>query len=770
MGFNPPVPQRDSDWEIRVAVLLSLLFQVLLIFIGPTRKRTANPLARFASWSCYLLADWVADLALGLLVNNLGNIGGNSSSTSSTTSVGLKRGTATLASSGSPGIFAFWTPFLLLHLGGPDTITAYSIEDNELWLRHLIGLLFQLFAACVIFSCSLKGNPMIPATVLMYLVGIIKYSERTYSLYSSSVDGVLSNILPSPNPGLNYAKLMTVFSGKEKAGLVVQVVTANGVAIESKQAREQVEIDRLALPSERSLEAQAYYLFKMFRSVCYDINLGHKARKMSQAFFLDRKETTAPNAFKVIEVELNFVYDMVHTKEPVAHSKLGYILRFIGSTCIISSVVAFFRLDKGSIHRVDVAITYALLLGGLVLDVVALAMLIFCFNWTLVFLEESSRLRWLVSPVRFLKPHLRRWSEMTSQMNLIGYCLGKPDGAVAKGVGYYLGKHGGALAKGVGSCLGKHSRVLAMGAGKLREIFDDLIFVRREPLRSRETQEATKNDKESILLKFIFDELKDTAIRVQKSTYEEMRKACSYRGERVLMDIKERPAKEQLQRKEQVGSGESEIAEDEVTKCDILVDSVTKWDFDESLLMWHIATELCFVPNTEGTFMTISKTLSEYMLYLLVKQPKILAASAGVGQRAYQDTCAEARRFFKSAAMWDPDQEDARRMLLNTNTSVDPMVVKGGRSRSVLFHACILAKELRGIDEEKRWKVVARVWMEMLTYAAAKCKGTTHVHQLARGGELITMVWLLMAHMGIGNIYQKEVPDDANPKIIVHDQ
>ncbi|CAN6374623.1 unnamed protein product [Urochloa humidicola] len=148
-----------------------------------------------------------------------------------------------------------------------------------------------------------------------------------------------------------------------------------------------------------------------------------------------------------------------------------------------------------------------------------------------------------------------------------------------------------------------------------------------------------------------------------------------------------------------------------------------------------------------------------------------MAAAAGIGQMAYQDTCAEARQVFKLAAQWDPDHEGARRILLQTSTSVRPEVVKGGRSKSVLFHASIIAKELRKIHEDVMWEMVAREWMEMLTYAAGKCKGTTHVHQLARGGELITMVWLLMAHMGIGNIYQKKLAeDDPTPKLIVRDQ
>nr|CAE04979.3 OSJNBa0057M08.3 [Oryza sativa Japonica Group] len=38
---------------------------------------------------------------------------------------------------------AFWAPFLLLHLGGPDNITAYALEDNKLWLRHALNLVFQ---------------------------------------------------------------------------------------------------------------------------------------------------------------------------------------------------------------------------------------------------------------------------------------------------------------------------------------------------------------------------------------------------------------------------------------------------------------------------------------------------------------------------------------------------------------------------------------------------------------------------------------------------
>ncbi|KAF7008745.1 hypothetical protein CFC21_023441 [Triticum aestivum] len=789
-GFTPPIPQDDSNWEIRVAVLLSLFLQMILIFVGPVRKRSSSPVPRFLVWACYLLADWVADLALGLLLNNMGNIGGSQSSSSSTITqhaTGLKRGSPTNADAGnsSPIIFAFWTPFLLLHLGGPDTITAYSLEDNELWLRHLIGLLFELFSASVIFFCSLKGNPMIPATVLMFVVGIIKYGERTYSLYSGSVDGFRENILDPPDPGPNYAKLMTEFDAKEKAGLVVDIVFA-GDDDDAKKALadlEEGEAARLVNNSNKSLEAQAFDFFLIFRRLFVNLILSYKERKISQAYFLDREDVTnsPAKAFQVIEVELNFIYDMVYTKAPVAHSKAGCVLRFLASACLVSSLlIFFFHGDKGSFMHVDIAITYALLLGGIALDGVALAMLLSSHRM-LVLLEKTRWLEWLSRAVRSVRPRLRRWSERTSQLNLVSYCLDKPDSA----------------SSGLRGCLGgpRMARALTRVAETLhvREIFDDFFFIRRERLCS--------GQEKGPLLDFVFGRLKERA--TEAKAIKDTTAACSCRGEGVLEKLRTQ-IMENLKKAtpEAAGAKEEEVIsnkdkdkdatpeaagakekeaisnKDEVEeKLHVLESSVNRdREFDESLLLWHIATDLCCYPfqhtaPTEATsnMKPIANTLSEYMLYLLIKQPEMLSATAGIGLLRYRDTCAEAKRFFESAAAWDPDHKDARRMLLNVNTTEKPSVVKGDRCKSVLFDAVILAKVLRELGDDLMWEVVAGVWGEMLTYAAGKCRGSTHVRQLSRGGELITMVWFLMAHMGLGDMYRIH-EGDAKAKLIVRGQ
>lgn len=149
------------------------------------------------------------------------------------------------------------------------------------------------------------------------------------------------------------------------------------------------------------------------------------------------------------------------------------------------------------------------------------------------------------------------------------------------------------------------------------------------------------------------------------------------------------------------------------------------------------------------------------MLYLLVKQPKMMSAVAGIGQIRYQDTCAEARKFFSRQGIKLVSEKnrkgeenvaklkDACNKIYEMDTSVKPVDVKGDRSKSVLFDGCILAKELQKLNKGER-KIMSRVWVELLSYAASHCRAETHAHVLSKGGELVTFVWLLMAHFGIG--------------------
>ncbi|GJN24417.1 hypothetical protein PR202_gb12155 [Eleusine coracana subsp. coracana] len=694
MGFQPWVPQDDTNTEIRVAMLLSLILQIALIFLGPTRKRSYHP---FVIWSCYLLADWVADLALGLLLNTLGNIGGGGNSSSNHIGVNLAAGAGEKNSSnssinsGSPMMFAFWTPFLLLHLGGPDTITAYSVEDNELWLRHLIGLLFELFSAAVIFFCSLHSNPMIGATVLMFIAGIIKYSERTYSLYSGSIGRFRANILGPGNPGSNHSRLMRAFKSKKNAGVIVEIPDTNSEAPKAPQEdAELIDISRLWSTDIKNVEVHAYAFFATFRRLFVDLILNSRQRRLSQASFLDMNRPRM--AFKIIESELDFIYDMVYTKAPVAYTKAGWVLRFICSGCLVSSAVIFFLHDKRGIKFVDVGITYALLLGGLALDMAALIMLLFSKRALVFYSQNSPRFKWLEWLTSRVATKGRRWAPSVYQSSIIDNAMGLK----------YISR---------GRCG-----------------FFPLV-AKMHPF----SEAHTRDD----ILKLVFHSVTNAARKLGDDSHDEIDAVVfDFRGLRILGSY------EQDSRPTYFSKSGKEVA------LALIMDSVRKIKyFDESLLLWHIATDLCLLRVEERSLSGsdifpmcwISETLSRYMMYLLIAQPEMLSARSGIWLMRYQDTFAEARRFFSMDASIQR-LDDARKALLDVTTSELPeeRVDDDDGSKSVLFDACILAKrlwKLGDIDEEGMWRVVQQVWLQMLMYAARKCPGSTHVRRLNSGGD-----------------------------------
>ncbi|KAK3182861.1 hypothetical protein Dsin_030147 [Dipteronia sinensis] len=185
---NPRECEEIMDkWNIRGVILFSLSLQTLLVLLAPLRKGTANKLIILLIWSAYLLADWAANFAVGLISNSQGD----HRDWAANFAVGLfsnSQGDRPNHLRENSDLLAFWAPFLLLHLGGPDTITAFALEDNELWLRHLLGLIFQAVAAVYVFLQSLPKNILSIPTGLMFLAGIIKYLERTRALYLASLD------------------------------------------------------------------------------------------------------------------------------------------------------------------------------------------------------------------------------------------------------------------------------------------------------------------------------------------------------------------------------------------------------------------------------------------------------------------------------------------------------------------------------------------------------------------------------------------------------
>ena len=58
---------------------------------------------------------------------------------------------------------------------------------------------------------------------------------------------------------------------------------------------------------------------------------------------------------------------------------------------------------------------------------------------------------------------------------------------------------------------------------------------------------------------------------------------------------------------------------------------------------------------------------------------------------------------------------------------------------------------LPGSDLKRSLEEIREMWMRLLIYAAGKCSGELHARHLGNGCDLLTFVWLLMLHHGLGN-------------------
>ncbi|KAA3456298.1 DUF594 family protein [Gossypium australe] len=538
-----------TGWEIRVLVLVSLLLQVILVVFGSRRKLTTRIWIRIIVWAAYMSADWVATVALG----NLATLGGY---------CGQK------CLKPNDLLQSFWAPFLLLHLGGPDTITAYALEDNELWLRHLLGLIVEVGVAFYVFLRSGGDTTLTFIAIPVFVAGIIKYGERTWVLRSSSAKHFRSSLLSAPDAGPDYVEFVENRDGNDRDPVALTVLPHEDV-------------------KPNDYLHQAGYLFKRFKYLFADLILGYYERTDCHSIISNK---SSEEAFQLVEVELSFLYDLLYTKA-YFYSWFGILLRVISFLASVSALVTFSILiffKQNGYSTADITITYILLFGAVVMEVYALVILIYS-DWTMLFLTR-------LGMGRSKQPtNVKRWPRIISQYNIMDVCL--REAITPRWIGFqkFLG---------------------------IYEISEKMMNVTWQPVAPSKLEDETWQGVVPELKYLIFQQLKEKSKRIEDNLYDInlCKTLLIHRGDNVLKEI----------------------------KCDKHLEwSTVGVEFDHSLLLWHIATELCYYddlkrfnhPSIRKSSKN-SKCLSDYMLYLLVMCPNMLPK--GIGEIRYRDTCEEA--------------------------------------------------------------------------------------------------------------------------------
>nr|XP_016460413.1 PREDICTED: uncharacterized protein LOC107783902 isoform X2 [Nicotiana tabacum] len=245
--------------------------------------------------------------------------------------------------------------------------------------------MFQIGAVVYVLIQTFPGNKLWIPTVIIILTGLIKYGERIRALHLASPSRFRESMMRDPDPGPDYAKLMDDYSAAWAANLpaTMNMVHEFGAEIGDEDwpggprlpDLEVVESDhwpaeetadlylihefRGEIPKGRPVKRglsdlevveEAYYFYEKFKGLIVDLILDFRQRNESRNYFLDLNST---DAFRVIETELNFIFDVLYTKVTVVNSPWGYARRAVSFILHVVAGILVYRWDKRGVPRLD---------------------------------------------------------------------------------------------------------------------------------------------------------------------------------------------------------------------------------------------------------------------------------------------------------------------------------------------------------------------------------------------------------------------------------
>ncbi|XP_058725905.1 uncharacterized protein LOC131597212 [Vicia villosa] len=617
-------------WGLEILMLLSFTIQVILTVYGSRRKDIPGMWIRLTVWFTYLLSSLFAKIIIGKLTEI---------PESDPDERNIRR-----------ELKALFAPLLLVQIGNPDAITAYSIEDNRLGLRQLLTLVLQVAVVIWIIVKSWTHSHLSYLYLPLLVSGLIKYGEVVWTLKSA----------------------LTKTSGI----ITVQEIDDHEANMPSLFRFLPDDIPNI------ELILKAYYRFISLKP--------HRENWLYQPLYdslpwMSIDDYEPEDIFQITDAELSFMYDVLYTKAPIIYTKAGFILRVVSFSHLVMTLCGFSILFQENFSRHLKACFIAGVLGGaVVLEAYQIAQLPFS-DWAIVQMIKHQHLPFMIPCLRFLGPRAtnrKRWSNTLAQFNLMTFCI-------------------------------HHDKPLRCGR---------ILKFRGMDMMLKKNKNRTRVAFPKELKVLMVEEMRDI-------DRERGLKPFNHRGDWSL------------------------------GRYDCLHD--LKWsvqrDFDKSITIWHIATDICYYSDSETsaqyqnaasyTKIQMAKSLSDYMMYLLALRPHMLSMTTS--NIIFRHACEKLKSLLLEQEESVKDEKEACRILRMERV---PHYSRSERRSEtvvtskwhVLRDAQRLARNL--MVRENRWKVICSVWVEMLCYAAANCNVDYHSEQIRRGGGLITHVWILLAH------------------------
>ncbi|XP_037438793.1 uncharacterized protein LOC119306760 [Triticum dicoccoides] len=673
-----------NEWATQILVLLSFALQIFLFVFARTRRCGSSPLLRFLLWLVYLMADSTAIYTLGHLSIN-----------------GILH---------EHELVVFWAPFLVVHLGSQDTITAYALEDNQLWPRHLLNLGVQAFGVAYILYKHIGhiSTSLGLATCLMFVIGLIKYGERIWALKCATMDDIRSSI--------KKCGLLPTYYG--------DLLPPSGASAEERDEEELLLFAQAMLPLCKG---------GIINFPVVLISHPHNSpSNLSWCWNWNWKAT-----FKVVEMELSLMYDILYTKAAIIHSWYGYCIRvFLPFGTVAAFVMFQVSGDKDGCSRIDVAITYILLVGAFLLDMSSMLSALVS-TWTCGFFWTRNwrRLGCVVMSLRrYVKAATgnRGWSGSIGQFNLMHFCS-------------------------------RDKSKLSIRVSKM---------VRLEDLWNKRHYSKTlviSEDVEELVFKHVWQLVK----KIQHPRAEDVEEPKA-----MMPSISER-----------LGF-RPELYDDTARRRKKFDDALCLSDeLQEVILTWHVFTNvfiLCSVAPKDASlfaYLKAVKALSDYMVFLIVVRPDTIP---GIELRSLYEATRDALEEIWRTNTYAIKEKNLASILQNSKHG------DLGKASVIISHGTLYAKLLMDLvdtsnhdksgvissyedidhvamgklkhlmpdlessckvgvvfDMAKALALILDTWVRLLVLASVRSSGDAHARQINRGGELTTVVWLMEEHASV---------------------
>ncbi|KAF7092491.1 hypothetical protein CFC21_094973 [Triticum aestivum] len=781
--------------EVFVGVSTALLF--LQVTLGPCRRRSSNFLIQGALWLAYTLSFPLSAYTIGQM----------------------------LSSPVKNGLYPLWVALILWAVGCSNSMTAYGLDDNKLWRRYLFVLLQYFFYAGIIFRLLVptryefllfpKG-PIFETQPIAWSIDILISVLLFTSLVRAMANWIATDSYHSQVVA-DYMRDQVNHTANHHVS--VDPITMEGyryiVFLPShllcgfKVAKGPTYRNKLVPADDGIITIDAIWREKFddswlntdgggsqLNDVCLSFALSHllkrrffgmecaeaahdETRKFVLEGLLSHKDGGA-RAFRIIEVELGFLYDFFFTKyAALFHMERSFIAMVLLRIILLSITVAVLLGGSPTImtpkpvievgtRSVDVSIT--IMIMGILLLVEALQIILYLMSdWATVSLAcgYTRRSGTCNKLIPFVIWFLRRfnlsryWTSMISNTKFgkFLYSLNL--------FGYWQNQMGQLSLFGLSKTETRPSRIF---------VWLDDLFCQAFLLANLTVQEYILQPIFSKISNIFFSSAK-TSIGVPDLVKKEI--VSCLQKTNIGGPLTNGQAALRC-------NGEAALQHHVVLEhisCTLENQSQTM-----TMLIWHIATEYCDLPSPneleehqssaqeeenaqiDKKYKQVAIILSRYCIYLIANVPALLPGDSTDTLMVYRAVVNEVQR----DGVW-ASHKPCKAELLNVINNCDSRrrtkeegnnIIEGSPNNNneedtIFMKGLKLGKKLEEIgDGALRWKLMADFWVETIIYIAPSDDATAHMERLAQGGEFLTHVWALLTHAGIVRHDQRRNPED----------